>query len=116
MRPFFGIIKLWFELIGQLLLGKISVFLFLILYPIGIAAVKAVLIPFGIFTFFAVARNGIDSPMDEDAEFGVHIPLGDGPLVKGYPVRLIVLGINTGGSGACHQGSNGKDAFCHVSF
>lgn len=72
----------------------------MILYAGGVGAVEAVLIPFGVFSFFAIAGDGVDTPVDEDPEFRVLVPLGNGSFVKGFPGGLPGLGMERGGEEA----------------
>ena len=68
---------------------------FRMVFPPGVAifAVGHVVpIPLRVLLWRAPARYGVETPMNEDAELGIEVPLGTRPLIKRVPLRFIRKG------------------------
>jgi len=91
MRPFVWVIQLGLETVGQLVIGHVAEHLFLVPDTSRVAVVQPVLIPLRVLPHFAVSRDRIDAPMNEDAELGILEPLRHRPLVQRFPRGLIFL-------------------------
>src|SRR5258707_1315625 len=75
-------------------------------------------VPFVILPLGAPSRYGVYTPMNKDAKLGILEPLRYGPLIKGFPGRLIGLGPK-GADQAQRDGrqsEGGKQDFFHVAI
>ena len=102
IRPLFGVEELGGEFRCEVFVIEIGTVIFGVegapVGPFGLFARDAVPIPLRVFAFLAVGGNGVDAPVNENAELGVEKPRGRGAGVERGPIGFKFFRRDFGGA------------------